>query len=1309
MLATAVVLLAALAATCLPACTATVPALKVTPSDVNFGAAFGDITVGATSAPSTVLLNNTGSTPLDVTSLTMTGANSGDFLLSDTTLPLQIAPGESASISVMCKPTEEGARTAALAVESNDPGGVVTVPLTGQGTKSAAPKAQLSPTSLDYGSVVVGQSVSKTFTLLSVGTTTLQTSNIQVTGAQAAAFTSSDADWYTLAPGISVAFTVTFKPTAAGAANAQIEVTSNDPAGRVVLPITGTGTAGAASLPLLQVSPLSVPFGSITIGKASSASTVRLSNTGTAALNLTSLALSGANVGDFILSATTLPLQLAAGASADISVACKPTAAGTRTATLAIGSNSSGGTVTVSLSGQGTAATSAKAQTAPTALDFGSVTVGQSISKSFTLLSVGTQTLQTSSIQVTGAQAAAFSSSDADWYTLPAGISVTFTVTFKPTAAGAANAQIEVVSNDPAGKTVLPLTGSGSGTSAQPLLQASPTSLTFGSTIVGTTSAASTLRLSNSGTAALSVTSLTLAGTNPGDFLLSATTLPLQIAAGASASVSVMCKPTATGTRTATLAIGSNNPGGTVTVPLSGQCTAATSPNLVVSPTSVSFGSTAVGGTSAASTVRLSNTGAAALSVTGLSLAGSNAADFVRSTPTLPLQVAAGSSTSISITFKPTASGTRTASLTVASNNPAGNVTVPLSGSATIPQPLLQISPTSVSFGSVAVGATSAASTLQLSNTGAAALSVTALNLAGANAAEFSQSSPTLPLQIAAGASANISISFKPAASGTRTATLTIASNNPSGNVSVALSGTAPATGGSATHANDGSVLGTNLSPISDWSPEWAFVDCFKTSRDWMSGELWVFQDSRTLTLDANGWPTSLLSGQVARTLLFWEQVNTYPSGDYIVLYDGSGTLAYQGAATKVSGTAGRDVVHVDASQGGWQLLITATTPGNYVRNIRVIMPGGGSAQDPYSWYGDAASCPYGDYKSFEQTYQTQPFHPIFLNSIKNYKVLRFMDWMDTNNSAQTNWTDRPTPADARWSIKGVPVEIMCSLANTIHADPWFNLPHLATDDYLSKFAAVVRDQLAPDIHAYSEYSNEMWNGGFGQAQYAQQQGVALGLNSNAYAAESCYTALRSVQMFSIFEQVLGGTSRIKRVLATQAAGWYLGEVELTYNNAYQHADVLAIAPYFGCEYGSPDNEAATQAMSVDQLFASLNATEMPTIYTCMQANANLATKYGLELVAYEGGQSLIGYYGVENNDTITALFNAANRDPRMGQVYTNYLNTWKSYGGGIFIHYLNCLNNSKWGYWGTLEWLDQDPGTAPKYTALQQFIKNNR
>ena len=620
------------------------------------------------------------------------------------------------------------------------------------------------------------------------------------------------------------------------------------------------------------------------------------------------------------------------------------------------------------------------------------------------------------------------------------------------------------------------------------------------------------------------------------------------------------------------------------------------------------------------------------------------------------------------------------------------------------------VTPPKIAFGTEPVGKSSPAWPLTLNNETTASLDVTSMAMAGTSPGDYRLTAPPVPFEMLPGTLVTAAVEFKPLALGIRSATLEIASSASSTVIRVPLSGQGvPPAAGGRNYANDGSLVGTNLSPISDWSPEWAFLDCFKTSREWFSGTAYTFQDNRALALDANGWVKSLLTGQYAKTLLFWPQNGTYPSGDYVVLYEGVGKLEYRDAATRVQSAPGRDVVRVDATKGGWQLWITETNPDNYLRNIRVIMPGGGSPQDPFSWWKNAASCPYPDYQAFEKTHAALIFHPAFLKTVRSCKTLRFMDWMSTNNSTQQEWTDRPAPTDARWVARGVPVEILCALANTVHADPWFCIPHAAKDDYMRQFATVVRDALAPDLRAYVEYSNEVWNGSFGQSLFAQQQGKALGLSTDPNIARACYTARRGMEMFAIFSEVLGGTQRMRRVQATQAAGWYLGEKQLTHGEAWRQADVLAIAPYFGVDYGSPENETATQAMTLDQLFASLNGTELPRVYGWIDANAALARKYGLTLAAYEGGQSLRGYAGVENNSAISALFDAANRDPRMGQVYTAYLAQWKSRGGGMFVHYLNCINPTKWGRWGALEHLEQNPTSAYKYTALQQFIENNR
>jgi len=98
----------------------------------------------------------------------------------------------------------------------------------------------------------------------------------------------------------------------------------------------------------------------------------------------------------------------------------------------------------------------------------------------------------------------------------------------------------------------------------------------------------------------------------------------------------------------------------------------------------------------------------------------------------------------------------------------------------------------------------------------------------------------------------------------------------------------------------------------------------------------------------------------------------------------------------------------------------------------------------------------------------------------------------------------------------------------------------------------------------------------------------------------------------------------------------------------------------------------------------------------------------GVPLIAYEGGQHLTGLGGVENNAAINALFDSANRDPRMGALYKTYLDAWKVSGAKLFVHWQNCGGYSKWGRWGALEYLEQPRASSPKFNALQTFIEQN-
>ena len=328
-----------------------------------------------------------------------------------------------------------------------------------------------------------------------------------------------------------------------------------------------------------------------------------------------------------------------------------------------------------------------------------------------------------------------------------------------------------------------PQTVSLSGTGTAGVVSLSATSLAFGNQSVGTTSTAQSLTLSNTGNAALSITSLALTGTNAGDFAQT-NTCGNSVAAGANCTISVTFKPSASGSRTASVSITDSASGSPQTVSLSGTGTAGV---VSLSATSLAFGNQSVGTTSTAQSLTLSNTGNAALSITSLALTGTNAGDFAQ-TNTCGSSVAAGSSCTISVTFTPSASGSRTASVSITDNASGSPQTVSLSGTGAGTGALVSLSATSLAFGNQPIEVSSTTQTVTLSNTGNAALSITSLALTGTNASDFDESN-TCGSSLAAGANCTIAVWFMPSVAGPEAASLSIADNSSGSPQTVGLSG----------------------------------------------------------------------------------------------------------------------------------------------------------------------------------------------------------------------------------------------------------------------------------------------------------------------------------------------------------------------------------------------------------------------------------------------------------------------------------------------------------------------------------------
>ena len=488
---------------------------------------------------------------------------------------------------------------------------------------------------------------------------------------------------------------------------------------------------------------------------------------------------------------------------------------------------------------------------------------------------------------------------------------------------------------------------------------------------------------------------------------------------------------------------------------------------------------------------------------------------------------------------------------------------------------------------------------------------------------------------------------------------------------------------------NSDSELGINLTSVVDWTTDWPFVDAFKFSRPWIAQRKnSPFGKGGTLNLTPDGWIASLDRDQFAETVIFDNGKGYYPGGQYVLLYDGEGTINFSlNSANVVSQTPGRMLLDVVPQDSGIWLQILVTNPANPIRNIRLIMPG------------------------FENNYQTHPFHPLFLKRISKFKVIRFMDWMRTNNSILINWSERATPElYTQAGDKGVALEYMIDLANTLHAAPWFNIPHQATDDYVREFAIMVRERLEPSLKPHIEYSNEVWNYAFSQTDYAQKQGLALGLDKNGFTAALRYYSQRSVEIFKIWEDVFGGKERIVRILASQAVNPWTGEQVMTWKSTYKYADAYAIAPYFdGDDLNNPEQVDQTLQMTEEQIIDNILNDIRTDTKQYLTENYNFTKRYNLKLFAYEGGAGLeSSRMPADKEPQVTALFQAVNRNPRMREVYLEYLDTWKQSGGALFNQFANVGPCSKYGCWGALEYQNQEPSTAPKYLGLMDFIDKN-
>ncbi len=518
--------------------------------------------------------------------------------------------------------------------------------------------------------------------------------------------------------------------------------------------------------------------------------------------------------------------------------------------------------------------------------------------------------------------------------------------------------------------------------------------------------------------------------------------------------------------------------------------------------------------------------------------------------------------------------------------------------------------------------------------------------------------------------------------------------------------------------AADGHMaVGMNLENVVDWSPAWTFTDAFQASRPWIAqaidlstgGLTWDVGGARPLTLDADGNVAALETwseggrtlSQAAGTLMFRELGGAYAAGTYRAEWLGTGEVTFGfDARVAASGSTPGGIhwadLEVTPTDAGIYLRIDATDPADPVRDIHVWMP---------DWQGRRFAG-----QRWQPGAAFSPFHPLFLERLAPFEVIRFMGMQETNTSDIVTWSDRRTATAVRQGsgpegspnepvVNGLAVEYMVQLANDLDADAWFNMPPMADDGFVELFASYVRDNLEPGRKAYVEWANEVWNFGWGfeASRWVAEQ---LARPENAGLDHWQVAGRETKRDLDIWSQVFAGQeSRLVRVAAGWAAvDWVTNRIAESMGGGF---DVIAIAPYIT----PTDAQRATYsaATTVEQVLADTRANIAASV-EWVAAHERLAREWSgrlgreIRLVAYEGGPHLDG-----RGAAYQPAFYAATNDPRMGDIARDYLKALDAAGLDLYVdfQFTGAAGPTPWGDFAKLHRMDEPLATAHRYRAV--------
>ncbi len=421
--------------------------------------------------------------------------------------------------------------------------------------------------------------------------------------------------------------------------------------------------------------------------------------------------------------------------------------------------------------------------------DYQNVTVGNANEKIFVVQNTGSTQLTISNLLISGTNADQFiiTNPTGTSFSLPSGGMQQVTISFKPSSAGLKNAYLTIANNsdNASPAKLITLSGTGSVLLTKTLTVEPDGALDFGNVTVNN-SPEKSFSLRNSGTATLTITGLTISGTNADQYTISSPAgTAFDIPAGGVQLVKLRFKPTSSGVKNASLTISNNsdNASPSKQIALIGTGTLQLTKTLTVNPDALSdFGIVTIN-TSSDKTITLQNTGSSPITVSGLAINGINANQFSIVSPTsTSFDIPVGGLQQITVRFTPTTDGWKSAALTITNNSDNSSPTklITLNGTGSLQATrTMAVTPDGYwDFGSTMLN-TNSDKIITIRNTGSATLNVTGLTLTGTNSDQFVIISPlNALLDIPAGGFQQITIRFSPSSEGWKSSFLSVVNNS---------------------------------------------------------------------------------------------------------------------------------------------------------------------------------------------------------------------------------------------------------------------------------------------------------------------------------------------------------------------------------------------------------------------------------------------------------------------------------------------------------------------------------------------------